>query len=71
MSLLLALSIALHLATAVYMLARRGGTCTAHATLTGAGAAATALGVYFASNAQDLWIDLGLNAKGVPSRVID
>jgi hypothetical protein len=23
------------------------------------------------SNAQDLWIGLGLNAKGVPSRVID
>ncbi|MEU8308976.1 hypothetical protein AB0C84_35980 [Actinomadura sp. NPDC048955] len=49
LSLLLALSAALHLATAAALIARRTGADPAHAILTGAGAAATALGLYFAA----------------------
>ncbi|QOV36878.1 hypothetical protein IM697_44255 [Streptomyces ferrugineus] len=49
LALLLALSIALNIATAVGLLARRSGADLPHAVLTGAGAAATALGIYFAA----------------------
>lgn len=47
LSLLLALSIALTIAIGAGILTRRTGTSISHAILTGAGAAATALGVYF------------------------
>jgi hypothetical protein len=48
-SLLLALSTALHLAAATALLARRAGAGIPHAILGGAGAAATGLGLYFAA----------------------
>jgi hypothetical protein len=49
LSLLLALSIAGNIAVSAGLLARRTGIGTAHSILTGAGAAATALGLYFAA----------------------
>lgn len=49
LSLLLALSLALHLAFAGGLLARRAGSGLSQAVLTGGGVAATALGIYFAA----------------------
>jgi len=49
LSLLLALSAALHLATAAALIAHRAGVGTPSAILTGAGAAATGLSLYFAA----------------------
>ncbi|MFC4906905.1 hypothetical protein [Actinomadura gamaensis] len=49
MGLLLAASIALHIATITALVARRTGAGAANAVLTGAGAAATSLGLYFAA----------------------
>ncbi|MGP4114436.1 hypothetical protein ACTWP5_26435 [Streptomyces sp. 4N509B] len=49
LSLLLALSLALNVAIAAGLLDRRAGASVPRAILTGAGAAATALGVYFAA----------------------
>jgi len=45
--LLLAVSTALHVATATCLLARRAGAAVPNALLTGASAAATILGLYF------------------------
>jgi hypothetical protein len=47
LSLLLAISTALNIAIAASLLAHRSGTATPNAILTGAGAAATGLGLYF------------------------
>ncbi|MEV5707898.1 hypothetical protein [Actinoallomurus sp. NPDC052274] len=49
LSLLLAMSFALNVATITGLLARTAGTRTANAIITGAGAAATFLGLYFAA----------------------
>lgn len=49
LSLLLALSIALNIAITAGLIARSAGVGTANAILTGAGAAATSLGLYFAA----------------------
>ncbi|WP_405956919.1 hypothetical protein [Streptomyces phaeochromogenes] len=49
LSLLLALSTALNIAVSTGLLARKGGVGVPQAALTGAGAAATALGIYFAA----------------------
>lgn len=49
LSLLLALSAALNIAMAAGLLARRSGAGIPSSVLTGAGAAATGLGIYFAA----------------------
>ncbi|MDX2762595.1 hypothetical protein [Streptomyces europaeiscabiei] len=49
LSLLLALSTALNIGITAGLLARRTGVGVPQATLTGAGAAATVLGIYFAA----------------------
>ncbi|MGW2826419.1 hypothetical protein ACWC24_36360 [Streptomyces sp. NPDC001443] len=49
LSLLLALSTALNIAITAGLLAHRAGASTPQAILTGAGAAATSLGIYFAA----------------------
>lgn len=49
LSLLLALSIALNIAISACLVARKAGVGIANAILTGAGAAATSLGLYFAA----------------------
>lgn len=49
LSLLLALSMALNVAISAGLLAHRSGPVIPNAILTGAGAAATSLGVYFAA----------------------
>ncbi|MCW8102234.1 hypothetical protein OG288_37560 [Streptomyces tauricus] len=49
LSLLLALSIALNIAVSAGLLARGCGVSVPQAVLTGAGAAATGLGIYFAA----------------------
>ncbi|MER6474124.1 hypothetical protein [Streptomyces collinus] len=48
-SLLLALSAALNIAFTAGLLARRSGAAISQAILTGAGSAATSLGIYFAA----------------------
>lgn len=49
LSLLLAVSVALNLATGAYLIARAAGVGVPQAVLTGAGAAATGLALYFAA----------------------
>ncbi|WP_034488213.1 hypothetical protein [Actinomadura oligospora] len=49
MGLLLAASVAIHIATTIALLARWAGVGAASAALTGAGAAATSLGLYLAA----------------------
>ncbi|MFE3122949.1 hypothetical protein ACFXHD_05970 [Streptomyces hydrogenans] len=49
LSLLLALSTALNIAITASLLARRSGVSRPQAVLTGAGTAATSLGIYFAA----------------------
>ncbi|MER6206565.1 hypothetical protein [Streptomyces sp. NPDC001642] len=49
LSLLLALSTALNIAITAGLIARRSGASRPQAILTGAGAAATSLGIYFAA----------------------
>ena len=49
LSLLLAISSAINIAFAVSLLTRASGASTANAVLAGAGAAATAVGLYFAA----------------------
>jgi hypothetical protein len=49
LALLLALSTALNIAMTASLIAHRSGASIPHALLTGAGAAATSLGIYFAA----------------------
>ncbi|MFF7717740.1 hypothetical protein [Streptomyces sp. NPDC007988] len=49
LALMLALSIALNIAMTASLVAHRSGASVPHALLTGAGAAATSLGIYFAA----------------------
>jgi len=49
LALLLAVSVALNIANGAYLIARAAGAGSAQAILTGAGAAATSLGLYLAA----------------------